>query len=167
MQEVKDCHETTVRVYKHEEILMISRYSDSYGNEAKPPTVLIAEDHDVLRATLRDWISASFPRIYILEAKNGEEALSLSFDQKPDVILMDISMPRMNGLEATRRIKKGVPQTQIVFVTIHESLEYKSDAAAAGASAYIFKRRMQTELMPVLKSLLFPQENKGEENWRK
>jgi len=127
---------------------------DSCGSQPKKTTVLIAEDHEVLRATLRDWISAVFPNISVLEAKDGAEALSLTFDRLPDVILMDISMPKVNGIEATRRIKETMPQTDVVIVTVHESLEYQSDAAAAGASAYITKRRMGTELIPMLKRLL-------------
>jgi len=146
---------------------MNSTYTDSYVNQVNRATVLIAEDHDVLRTTLRDWISASFPNICVLEAKNGEEALSLTFDQHPDIILMDISMPRVNGIEATRRIKETMPQTEVVIVTIHENLEYQSDAAAAGASAYVIKRKMRTELIPVLKRLLPQHEKKSQKELSK
>ena len=133
---------------------MNSTYRDSYGKQPSQATVLIAEDHEALRNTLRDWISASFPNISILEARDGEEAMSVTIDRQPNVILMDISMPRVNGIETTRRIKKTVPNTEVVIVTVHENREYQSDAAAAGASAYIIKRKMGAELMPVLKRLL-------------
>jgi two-component system nitrate/nitrite response regulator NarL len=157
-----DLPETIICAHEHQEILMNYTYSDSNVSQVNQATVLIAEDHDVLRTTLRDWIRASFPNICVLEAQNGEEALSLTFDQHPDIILMDISMPQVNGIEATRRIKETMPQTEVVIVTIHENLEYQSDAAAAGASAYITKRKMRTELIPVLERLL-PQHEKKDQ----
>ena len=140
---------------------MNSTYRDSYGKQLNQTTVLIVEDHEALRTTLRDWISASFPNISILEAKDGAEAMSVSLDQQPNVILMDISMPRVNGIEATRRIKETAPNTEVVIVTVHENREYQSDAVAAGASAYIIKRKMGNDLMPVLKRLLPHYEKKG------
>jgi len=143
---------------------MNSTCSDLCKNQPKRATVLIAEDHEVLRTTLRDWISAIFPNISVLEAKTGEEALSLTFDHLPDIILMDVSMPRINGIEATQRIKETMPQTKVIIVTVHESLEYQSDAAAAGASAYITKRKMGTDLIPVLRRLL-PQHEKKSNNF--
>jgi len=138
---------------------MNSTYRNPHRKQPSKATILIAEDHEALRITLRDWISASFANTNILEARDGEEAISVTVDQQPNVILMDISMPRVNGIEATRRIKKTVPNTEVVIVTVHENREYQSDAAAAGASAYIIKRKMGAELMPVLKRLL-PQYDK-------
>jgi len=118
------------------------------------PTVLIVEDHDAVRAALRDWLSVVFQDWGFLEAKSGEEAVDLARRNSPDVILMDIGLPGMNGIEATRRIKAAVPQAQVVMLTIHEAPEYQADAAAAGASAYILKRHMHSELIPALQRLL-------------
>jgi DNA-binding NarL/FixJ family response regulator len=67
---------------------------------------------------------------------------------------MDIGLTQMNGIEATRHIKAIAPQTQVVMLTIHEDDAYRADASAAGASAYVPKRKMQTELLPALRALL-------------
>ena len=118
------------------------------------PTILIVEDHDAVRTSLRDWLSATFPDWTLVEAKSGEEAVDLALARPPDVVLVDIGLPGMNGIETTRHIKAVVPQAQVVMLTIYEAPEYQADAAAAGASAYIVKRRMHTELIPVLARLL-------------
>ena len=117
-------------------------------------TILIVEDHDAVRTSLRDWLSSSFPECCFLEAKSGEEAVDLTCAQPPDIVLMDIGLPRMNGVEATTRIKAIRPQTQVVMLTIHEASRYRADAATAGASAYLLKRRMHTELIPAMTKLL-------------
>jgi DNA-binding NarL/FixJ family response regulator len=118
------------------------------------PLILIVEDHDAVRASLRDWLSASFSGCRFLEAKSGEEAVALACAQSPDLILMDIVLPQMNGIEATRRIKAALPQVQVVILTMHENSAYQADAAAAGASAYVLKRTMRTELIPVVAGIL-------------
>jgi DNA-binding NarL/FixJ family response regulator len=132
--------------------LLMKRIDD--GKDGKTDIILIVEDHNALRASLRNLLSAYFPHSIILEAKNGEEAISLAFAHHPDVVLMDISMPEINGIESTRCIKKELPMTQVVVLTIHENREYRADAAAAGASIFIPKRKMGTDLVPVLSDLL-------------
>lgn len=72
----------------------------------------------------------------------------------PDIVLMDIGLPKMNGIEATRRIKSAVPQVNVVIVTNHEACEFENEAAVAGANAYMLKHQMQTELIPILTKLL-------------
>jgi DNA-binding NarL/FixJ family response regulator len=123
-------------------------------NRVKEPIVLIAEDHDVLRTSLREWVCTNFPNVRVLEAKNGEAALSLTYAYQPDIILMDIGLSLMNGLEATRHIKKAFPLTKVVILTIHENPEYQDDAEAAGASAYVPKRKMGVQLGRVMTTLL-------------
>ena len=116
-------------------------------------TLLIVEDHDTVRTSLREWLMAIFKDWHVLEAKSGEEAVALAADRSPDLVLMDIGLPQMNGIEATRRIKAALPQTQVVILTIQEASQYRDDAARAGASGYVVKRRMHTELIPLLKKL--------------
>jgi DNA-binding NarL/FixJ family response regulator len=116
-------------------------------------TILIVEDHDGVRFLLYDFLSDTFPYCRFLEAKNGEEAVALALAQSPEIILMDISLPKMNGIEATRRIKDAQPQTHVVIVTNHEADEFQREAYAVGACAYVLKHRMQTELVPVLTKL--------------
>lgn len=125
------------------------------AKDGKTLIILIVEDHNTLRASLRDLLSVYFPHAFILEAKNGEEAVSLAFAYHPDVVLMDISLPGINGIESTRRIKKELPMTQVIILTIHDNPEYSADAAAAGARAFIPKRKMGKDLIPTLSDLLF------------
>jgi len=90
----------------------------------------------------------------VIEATSGEEAIALIRIESPRLVLMDISLPGMSGIEATRQIKAALPSTQIVMLTIHEGDTYRADATAAGASAYVPKRTMRTELVPTLAALL-------------
>ena len=117
-------------------------------------TILIVEDHDTVRQSLREWLEAVFPNHQFIEASTGEEALATTKDWPPNIVIMDISLPEMNGVEATRRIKAIAPTAQVVMLTIHEDEAYRADAAAAGASAYVPKRTMQAKLVPILSTLL-------------
>jgi DNA-binding NarL/FixJ family response regulator len=118
------------------------------------PTILIVEDHQAVRNSLRDWLEAVFPQCDVMEAASGEEAVVISRARSPRVVVMDIGLPKMNGIEATRQIKAIVPTAQVVILTIHEEEAYRADAITAGAIAYIPKREMQTELVPTLAALL-------------
>jgi DNA-binding NarL/FixJ family response regulator len=115
-----------------------------------PETILIVEDHESVRRSLREWLEHVFPWCDVAEAGSGEEALAVAQSRAPRVIVMDISLPGMSGIEATRRIKAILPATQIVMLTIHEDGPYRAEALAAGACAYVTKRKMGAELMPVL-----------------
>jgi len=117
-------------------------------------TILIVEDHDQVRATLYDWLSVVFPQYTFFEAKSGEEAVNKVIAQTPTLVLMDIGLPRMNGIQATRMIKSASPETKVVILTIHEDPQYQTDAASAGANGYVVKRKMHYELIPILKKLL-------------
>ena len=119
-----------------------------------PATILIVEDHEAVRRSLRDWLEVEFPRCRVIEAASGEEAITLIQVESPRLVLMDISLPGMSGVEATRQIKAALPSAQIVMLTIHECDTYRTDATSAGASAYVPKRVMQTELIPTLAALL-------------
>ncbi len=131
-----------------------------YKKKVAKATILIVEDHDALRDSLRKWLSSIFPDCNFMDAKSGEEAVALASDRSPDIVLMDIGLPKMNGIEATRYILKAVPTTHVVILTIHDVADYKTDASAAGAIAYIPKHRMHSELIPVVtKLLLHPDDN--------
>ena len=125
------------------------------GNKGRDmkATILIVEDHENVRFLLHDFLKGAFPGCRFLEAKNGEEAVTLATLHSPDIVLMDIGLPKMNGIEATRCIKDALPRTHVIIVTNHEAIEYKKEAAIAGASAYVLKNRMYTELVPVLMEL--------------
>ncbi len=115
-----------------------------------PVRILIVDDHAVVRAGLRLLLSAD-PEMQIAgEAGDGAEALRLARDLAPDVVLMDISMPDMNGIEATRRIKALCPGVAVLALTMHEDDQYFFEMLAAGASGYIPKRAAPTDLLSAI-----------------
>jgi DNA-binding NarL/FixJ family response regulator len=124
-------------------------------------TILIVEDHEAVRSSLRDWLKGVFPQCDVVEAASGEEAIAIARVRLPRVVVMDIGLPRMNGIEATRQIKATVPAVQVVVLTIHEEEAYRADAVTAGAAAYVPKRVMQTELVPTLATLLSNKKKPG------
>lgn len=117
-------------------------------------TLLIVEDHDAVRRGLRNWLKVEFPDCRVIEAASGEEAVVLTRTESPQLVIMDIRLPGMNGLEATQRIKANVPTAQIVMLTLHNDDVYRAAAAAAGASAYVPKQAASSELIPTLTALL-------------
>ena len=116
--------------------------------------VLIVEDNVEVRTSLKGWLGSMFPQNSFVEAATGEEAVALAGAEVPDLVLMDLRLPGMSGIEATRRIKAASGRTNVVILTIHDAQEYRRDAKAAGASAYVLKTRTKTELVPVLSKLL-------------
>ena len=123
---------------------------------ACPPsaTILLVDDHEIFRRTLRDWLGIVFPKTRVLEATTGEEALALIEDDSPDIVLMDITLPGINGLEATRRIRTTHPSSRIVMLTVHNDMSYRAHASAAGACAFVSKQAIRSELKPTLTKLL-------------
>jgi DNA-binding NarL/FixJ family response regulator len=117
-------------------------------------TILIVDDHDSVRQALSRWLETVFHNCLILTAATGEYALDIVRDTPPQVVVMDFALPGMNGAEAARRIKEIAPAAQVVILTIHNSAAYRTDAADAGASAYVLKEDMQTQLVPTLEGLL-------------
>ena len=122
------------------------------------PTILIVEDHAVVRKLLCDWLSEMLPDCKLVEAQSGEEAVALTGTQPLPLVLMDFGLPGMNGIEATRRIKAIAPGTSVVMLSIHDEQAYQTSAIAAGASAFVSKCTMQTELVPVIQTLLLRRE---------
>jgi len=124
------------------------------------PHILIVEDHKGVSQSLREWLELSFPGYHLLEATSGEEGVTLAQAMSPCLVILDIGLPGMNGIEASQGIKAAAPATQVVVLTIHDDEAHRADAAAAGVSAYVPKRKVQTELLPVLTRLLA--EDRGE-----
>lgn len=119
-----------------------------------PVNIMIVEDHKAIRMALRNWLEIVFPKTCVTEAISGEEALTKILQGSPNVIIMDYKLPGMNGFEATQCIKHILPTTQIVMFSIREGDAYRSRAISAGAYTFIPKRKYQTELIPVLNTLL-------------
>jgi len=113
--------------------------------------VLIADDHIIVRSGLRLLLEAEPDIDVIGEALEGSEALNLVEQYLPDVVLMDITMPGMDGLEATRRIKAAWPQVQVLVLTMHRSDEYFFEMLKAGASGYILKGAETSDLIQAVR----------------
>lgn len=118
-----------------------------------PIKLLIADDHGVLRAGLRALLSIETDVQVIAEAATGKEALLLAQKLLPDIILMDISMPEMGGIEATRHLKATLPQIKVLILTVEEDESLLQEAVMAGASGYIIKRAVGTELIDAIKAV--------------
>jgi two-component system response regulator NreC len=110
-------------------------------------SVLIADDHTIVRSGVRLLLEAE-PDIRVVgEALNGREALELTESLQPDIVLMDITMPEMDGLEATRQLKARFPHIHVLVLTMHRSDDYFFEMLKAGASGYILKGAKTSELI--------------------
>lgn len=121
-----------------------------------PTTILIVEDHDVLRRALRRWLEIMFPKCHIIEATREAQAIALVQSSHPQVIVIDVSLSGTNGLEAVKRIKAAVPAIPVVVLTNNEDETHRICGTESGASAYVWKKAIQTELQPALAGLLPP-----------
>ena len=120
----------------------------------KKPRILIADAHDVVRSGLRMLLKTS-PEFSITgEAADGEEAVRLVGEQKPDVVFMDISMPKLDGIEATKIIKQKHPETRVIILTVHEDEEYAFHVLRAGASGYLLKNASRKEIFEAVQSAM-------------
>ncbi len=116
--------------------------------------IVIAEDHTILREGLRSLLSSSPDFEVVAEAEDGREAIRCVEKLKPDLILTDLSMPRMNGMEAIREIKKQSPKTKILVLTVHKTEEYILATLKAGADGYLLKDSTHAELMMAVKNVI-------------
>jgi two-component system, NarL family, response regulator NreC len=114
--------------------------------------VLLADDHAILREGIRMVLDAQPGITVVGEAEDGRQALEMVEDLQPDVVVMDIAMPNMNGAEATRQIKRRFPHTKVVILTMHENQQYLMQIVNAGATACVLKRSAGTELVTAVKA---------------
>ena len=127
------------------------------SREATPARVarlLIADDHALVREGLRTMLSGEDGIEVIAEAKDGQQALTLCRELEPDLVLMDVRMPVMDGLEATRKIKQEMPKTSVMMVTMHENADYLFEAVKAGAAGYVLKDASGDRLLNAVKRTL-------------
>lgn len=110
-------------------------------------SVLIADDHTIVRSGVRLLLEAETDIRVVGEALNGREALELTESLQPDIVLMDITMPEMDGLEATRQLKARFPHINVLVLTMHRSDDYFFEMLKAGASGYILKGAKTSELI--------------------
>ena len=116
-------------------------------------TVLLAEDHAVVREGLRTWLGSQGDFEIVGEASNGREAVALARKLRPAVVVMDISMPRLNGGEATRQILRAAPTTKVLALSAHGDDEYVVQMAAAGVSGYVMKHHSMQVLAQAIREV--------------
>ena len=120
----------------------------------KKVRIVLAEDHTLLRQGLRALLSTDSGLEIVGEACDGREAVRCVEKLKPELVLMDLSMPRMNGMEAIREIKNRHPQTRVIALTVHQQEEYLVTTLQAGAEGYVLKDATHEELVLAIQSVM-------------
>jgi DNA-binding NarL/FixJ family response regulator len=120
----------------------------------KKPRILLVDDHQVVRRGVAGVIGDARPEWEVCgEASTGREAVAATARLRPDIVVMDISMPDMNGLEATREILKNNPGTEVLILSVHESEQMVHDVLSAGARGYMLKQDAGSDLITALEAL--------------
>jgi DNA-binding NarL/FixJ family response regulator len=131
--------------------------AEEASRETRPSEVarlLIADDHALVREGLRTMLSGEDGIEVIAEANDGQQALDVCRELRPDLVLMDVRMPVMDGLEATKRIKDEMPKTSVMMVTMHENPDYLFEAVKAGAAGYVLKDASGERLLSAVRRTL-------------
>jgi DNA-binding NarL/FixJ family response regulator len=116
--------------------------------------ILLVDDDEGFRTALRHLLTQRGHEVRVEEAADGEEALHRVATRQPDAVLMDLTMPRMNGIEATRRLKVRWPELPVLILTVHGDPVYERTARAAGADGFVLKKTAGTSLWPMLVPLV-------------
>jgi two-component system response regulator NreC len=116
--------------------------------------VLLADDHAILRAGLKMFINAQEDMLCVGDAGNGRSALEIALQQKPDVILLDLNMPELNGLEALPQFRAQLPETRILILTMYTDETHFRKALAAGAAGYVLKKAADQELLSAIRAAM-------------
>lgn len=112
--------------------------------------LMLVDDHDVIRTGLKTFLDTQSEFSVVAEAGSGSEAIAKAGEVHPDVIIMDITMPGMDGLQATRSLKEMLPETHVLVLTVHEDKQYLFEMMAAGASGYLTKQAASDELVAAI-----------------
>ena len=115
--------------------------------------ILVADDHELVRRGIRELLRARRGWIVVGEAMNGREAVEKAIRLKPDVAILDISMPDLDGLQATRQIREAVPTTEVIALTMHDSDQMVRRVLHAGALGYVLKSDLATQLVKAVKQV--------------
>jgi len=114
--------------------------------------VLLADDHTIVREGVRLCLEAMGDIEVVAEAEDGQIAVQLANQLRPDVAVVDLTMPRLNGVEAIRQIRRDLPDTEVVVLSVHDSEPYVVQALRAGAAGYVLKRNAATELAAAIRA---------------
>lgn len=115
--------------------------------------VLLADDHSVLREGMHNLLESASEIAVVGEASDGEEAVKLASELKPDMVLMDIVMPKLNGIEATKRIKQNNPKTNVLILTAYSDIRYILGLLEAGACGYLLKSAHGSEIINAIRAV--------------
>jgi two-component system, NarL family, response regulator NreC len=116
--------------------------------------VLLADDHGIVRKGLRFVLESQPGMVVVAEASNGREAVRLCEEFKPEIAILDVAMPQLNGIEAVSLIRKASPQTQCLILSMHTDETYILRALSAGAKGYILKDAVEDEILPATRAVL-------------
>jgi DNA-binding NarL/FixJ family response regulator len=122
-------------------------------NPAKPITVVLVEDHSIVREGLRTLLQAEADLVVVAEAANGRQAVGLVNKFRPDVVVMDIAMPLLNGIGATRLILKAAPATRVLILSAHSDDAYVEQVMALGAAGYLIKQTAANVLPKAIREI--------------
>ena len=114
--------------------------------------ILIADDHGIVRSGVRLLLDRQPDMEVVAEAEDGVEALEKVLAERPEVVILDVAMPRMTGLQATYEIKKQAPDTQVLILSMHDDERYLFEALRAGAAGYVLKRAADTDLVEAVRA---------------
>lgn len=115
--------------------------------------VMIADDHAILRAGLKMLVNAQADMEVVAEAPDGEMAIQTAREMKPDVALLDLTMPRVGGMKALEKMARDCRETRVLVLTMHDDPAYLKSALAAGASGYLLKRAVDSELLAAIRAV--------------
>jgi DNA-binding NarL/FixJ family response regulator len=116
--------------------------------------ILIADDHEIIKRGLRALLESKPEWTVVAEASNGREAVEQAERHKPDVAVLDISMPELSGLKAARRVHKVSPETEVLFLTVHNSAQMVQEALDAGGRGYVLKADVGNDLLAAVEAVL-------------
>src|SRR5918999_1059416 len=130
---------------------MSEAYTTEQGSKAR---LVVVDDHALMREAINAILAMDASLEVVGEAQDGQEAIECCRELRPDLVLMDVSMPRMDGLEATRRLKEELPETSVLFLTAHADHTLLGEAVKAGAAGYVLKGERPNNVLDAIRAVL-------------